>query len=62
MLTPEDIEMTKKYLHEYDGYCASTECGIDCPVFREHQANKKDSCFRIYCRLRESGILQAPSK
>ena len=62
MLTPEDLRLTEKYLEEYGHYCENTLCGSDCPVFQEHQTHMDESCFKIYCRLRESGILQAPSK
>lgn len=62
MLTPEDLRLTEKYLGEYGHYCENTLCGGDCPVFQEHQTHMDESCFKIYCRLREFGILQAPSK
>ena len=60
MLTAEDLRLTEKYMEEYGRYCEQTECGDTCPIFVEHQTNKKDSCFKIYCKLRESGSLQAP--
>ena len=62
MLTPEDLRLTEKYLEEYGHYCENTLCGSDCPIFKEHQTNKGESCFKIYCRLRESGVLKEPSK
>lgn len=64
MLTRKDIEMTVKYLDEYTRYCKQTECGTGCPVFEIHQGQDNGnpmSCFKIYCQLRESGKLQAPS-
>lgn len=60
-MTKEDLELTAKYMDDYSKYCQETECGEECPVFREHQMNKVDSCFKIYCRLREAGAIPKPS-
>ena len=60
MLTREDIELTKKYMDDYGKFCASRECGQGCPVYDIHETEKQTSCFKIYCRLRESGTLEKP--
>lgn len=56
-MTIEQLRLTEKYMKEYTEYCKNRECGPGCPVYDEHELDKKTSCFMIYCRLREEGKL-----
>ena len=66
MLTREDMILTVKYMNDYSRYCAERQCGEGCPVYDKFQKISSDpntaktSCFKIYCRLREDGVLDAP--
>ena len=46
-----------EYLDDFDVHCQKTECK-NCPVDHIHKGHKEESCFRIYCELRDAGKIK----
>ena len=57
MLTQKDIDDLKLYLKDFDDFCKNRLCQPDTCFVLAYVKNtdKRLSCFKTYCRLREAG-------